>query len=245
MKRKRAIAAGILALTSMLSMSGCGNADGQRSPEEWLSLSYSGLAAMDQYAFTGSMSIKTEDGLAFKPEIFEGKVVDHQQLTLQTDSEETLHWNPVQVLETLNAANEVVRLANDTYDPETVTLLITEHSGITKKRWEQRLRRQLDQLGTNKPPKDSPYRQEWVDELARSRKHLDAMLASMQASTEYELVIDRDRMLPLKMEEKTSFSYTYAQKPISESRHTTVRFQSFNGASSDTIQQTLKRVTMD
>lgn len=245
MKRMQAVGASILILTCILTMPGCSQVGKKRSPEEWLSLSYSGLAAMDQYAFTGSMSIKTEDGLEFKPEVFEGKVVDHQQLTLQTNSEETLHWNPIQVLETLNNANEEVRLANGTYDPETVTLIITEHSNITKQRWEQRLRQQLDQLGANMPSEGSPYRQEWKEELVRSRKQLDGMLASMQAVTEYELVIDRDRMLPLKMEEKTSFSYKYDEKPISEARHTTVRFQSFNGALSDTIQQSMKRVTMD
>ncbi|KRE40526.1 hypothetical protein [Paenibacillus sp. Soil522] len=245
MKRKQAIAASFLIFTCILMMSGCSQVGEQRSPEEWLSLSYSGLAAMDQYAFTGSMSMKTEDGLEFKPEIFEGKVVDHQQLTLQTNSEEPLNWNPVQVLETLNHANEEVRMANDTYDPETVTLMITEHTGITKKRWEQRLHQQLDQLGAKMPAVGSPYRREWKEELTRSHKQLDDMLASMQAVTEYELVIDRDRMLPLKMEEKTSFSYKYDKKPISESRYTTVRFQSFNGASSDTIQQSMKRVTMD
>ncbi|WP_169083178.1 hypothetical protein [Paenibacillus sp. PL91] len=243
MRRNKAIGVCLLAIAFILSMLGCGDAGDKRSPGEWLSLSYSGLAATDQYAFTGSMSIKTADGLEFKPEVFEGKVVDHQQLTIQTNTADPLHWNPVQVLEALNNANEDVRLANDTYDPETVTLLITENATVTKERWEQRLRQQLDQLDV--PAEDRPYRQEWLKELARSRKQLDEMLASMQAMTKYELVIDRNRMLPLKMEEKTSFSYSYNHNPVSEERYTTVRFQSFNGASSETVQRTQKRVTMD
>lgn len=237
MKRMQAIGVLSLVIASMVSLCGCGRVGNQRSPEEWLSLSYSGLAATDQYAFTGSISLKTADGLEFKPEIFEGKVVDHQQLTVQTNSEDPLHWNPVQVLDALNTANEEVRLVNDTYDPETVTLHITEDSNVSKDRWEQRLHQQLDQLGANAPTKDNPYHLEWSEELTRSRKQLDVLLTSLQAVTEYELVIDRDRLLPLKMEEKTVFSYMHQGKPISEARHTIVRFQSFNGASSDAVQQ--------
>ncbi|WP_054028045.1 hypothetical protein [Bacillus sp. FJAT-28004] len=245
MKRKKAIGVSILTFATMLSFVGCATVGDHRSPEEWLSLSYSGLAATDQYDFTGSMSIKTEGGLAFKPEVFEGKVVDHQQLTLQTNSQETMHWNPVKVLETLNQSNEEVQIVNDSMNAETVTLLITENENVSKEKWEQRLRQQLDQLVANMPSGEQPYRQEWMEEMARSRNQLDAMLSTMHASTEYELVIDRTKLLPLKMEEKTSFQYTYNKRPFSESRYTTVRFQSFNGALSDTVQQMHKRVTMD
>jgi len=245
MNRKKAIRMIILTFAIMLSSVGCGTVGDHRSPEEWLSLSYSGLAATDQYDFTGSMSIKTEGGLAFKPEVFEGKVVDHHQLTLQTNSQETMHWNPVKVLETLNQSNDEVRIVNDSKDAETVTLLITENANVSKEKWEQRLRQQLDQLGTNMPAGDQPFHQEWMDEMTRSRAQLDAMLSTLHATTEYELVIDRTKLLPLKMEEKTSFQYTYNKRPFSESRYTTVRFQSFNGALSNTVQQMHKRVTMD
>ncbi|WP_419872999.1 hypothetical protein [Candidatus Pristimantibacillus sp. PTI5] len=242
-RHKKPAAAVLFALT--LFIAGCGMIGDQRTPEEWLSLSYSGLAATDQYAFTGSMSIKTEDGLAFKPETFEGKVIDHQQLTLQTNSADPLHWNPVQVLETLNQTNENVRIAAAGNDPDTVTLIIKESASVSKERWRERLNMQLDQLMANRPAEDRPYHQEWTEEFSRSRKQLDDMLASLQADTEYELIIDRDRLLPLKMEEKTSFRYRNEQKPYSETRFTTVRFQSFNGASSESVQQKRKHVTID
>jgi uncharacterized protein YceK len=236
-KLKQAIAAFCLIVTSIVSLSGCGSGVNRRSPEEWLSLSYSGLAAMDQYAFTGSMSIKTADGMEVKPQTFEGKIVDHQQLTLQTSSEDPLHWNPVQVLEALNNTNKEISLINDTNDPDTVTLHIVEDNAVSKKRWEHRLRQKLDQLAAKPPLENSSYKEEWVKELERSRKQLDAMLTSLKTVSEYELVIDRNRLLPLKMDEKTVFSYTYTGKPVSEERYTTVRFQSFDGASSDAVQQ--------
>ncbi|WP_139998122.1 hypothetical protein [Paenibacillus paridis] len=245
MTRIRAMATIFTVVAVMLAMAGCGKVGEKRSPEEWLSLSYSGLAATDQYAFTGSMSIKTAAGLEFKPEIFEGKVVDHQQLTLQSNGEDPLHWNPVQVLEALNNENEEVAISEGPYEPGTIILLVTEPPRVSKARWEERLRLQLEQLGTNAPAKDNPGRAEWSKELERSRQKLETMLSSMQAATQYELTIDRDRLLPLKMEEKTTFSYKYAKQAVTEERHTTVRFQSFDGASSSTVQQSLKRGTIN
>ncbi|WP_028611148.1 hypothetical protein [Paenibacillus harenae] len=244
MRINRAIAAIIMLAVCIVPLLGCGST-GKRTPEEWLTLSYSGLAATDQYAFTGSMSMKTADGVEFKPQIFEGKVVDHQQLTLQTNSEDPLHWNPVQVLGALNEKNEEVRIENGNDDKKTVTLHIKESKAAAKTKWEQRLRLQLDQLGANAPASDSAYKAEWEQELGRSRKQLDAMLSTMEAETEYKLVIDRDRLLPLKMDEKTIFHFIHNGYKVSEERDTTVRFQSFDGSSSQTVQEALSHVTMD
>ncbi|WP_424765888.1 hypothetical protein [Paenibacillus sp. sgz302251] len=226
----------MLMLFFVMLLYGCSIGAAKRSPEEWLSLSYSGLAATDQYAFTGSTSMKTADGLEFKPETFQGKVVDHQQLTVQTSNKEPLHWNPLQVLESLNNSNAEVRLINDPNNPETVTLHITEKPAVSKEKWKKRLLEQLDQLGTNEPSGETPYKEDWLKELARSRKQLENRLASMQAKTEYELIIDRNRILPLKMDEKTVFSYINNGRKATEERFTTVRFQAFDGTPSGTIQ---------
>ncbi|MBD2871482.1 hypothetical protein [Paenibacillus arenilitoris] len=226
-------------------LTACGDVAGRRSPEEWLSLSYSGLAATDQYAFTGSMSMQTADGMTFKPQLFEGKVVDHEQLTLQTSSEDPLHWNPVQVLGALKDEHEEVRVVGGSSDGETVTLRITEGKKASKEKWEQRLRQQLDQLMAGAPSEDSPYKDEWNAELARSKKELDAMLSTLEAEAEYELVIDRDRLLPLRMDEHTTFRFAHKGRELSEERKTSVRFQSFDGSSTGSVQQTQSRDTMD
>ncbi|WP_138751711.1 hypothetical protein [Paenibacillus sinopodophylli] len=232
---------GALFLLGLVFLGGCGSTGKQRTPQEWLSLSYSGLAATDQYAFTGSMSMKTEGGLSFEPEIFEGRVVDHQQLTLQTSSTDPLHWNPVQVLEALNESSEEVYIVEDNKDADTIKLMLKEAASLSNERWKQRLLQQLDQLGANMPAAESPYFHEWTKELNSSRKQLEAILTTLEAETEYELVIDRDRLLPLEMKEETVFRYRKADKPFSETRKTTVRFQSFDGNSSDAVQHKLNR----
>lgn len=235
MRKKRSMTMVFLFAGIITMLYGCGDIN-KRTPEEWLSLSYSALAATDQYQFSGSMSIKTGDGLEFKPEIFEGKVVDHQQLTVQANNDDSLQWNPVEVLESLNRSHADVRLKNDTNDPQTIILQITEDEAVSKGRWEQRLREQLRQIANKAPLETSGYKAEWSKELARSQKQLDEMLATMSVVTDYELVIDKNKLLPLKMEENTSFKYNYKGQPVSEARYTTVRFQSFDGSSTVTFQ---------
>lgn len=246
--RIRKPAAITLLAGTLLTLSACGRGAGDRTPEEWLSLAYSGLASTDQYAFTGSMSIKTAAGLEFKPEIFEGKVVDHKQLTVQTRSQDPLRFNPVQVLQTLNETNDKVTIENGGAGKDSITLYIKEMTEASTEKWKQRLRGELDRIGEDAelaPPDGSGQKAEWTKELERSKRQLEEMLSTLQANTEYELVIDRDRLLPLSMDEQTSFRYSYKGKPASEERQTTVRFQSFDGSTSDTVQRALNRVTMD
>lgn len=246
--RIRKTAAITLLAGTLLTLPACGRGAGDRTPEEWLSLAYSGLASTDQYAFTGSMSIKTAAGLEFKPEIFEGKVVDHKQLTVQTSSQEPLRFNPVQVLQSLNETNEEVTIENGGAGKDTITLHITEKSEASTEKWKQRLRGELDRIGEDAglaPSAGSGQKDEWTKELDRSKRQLEDMLSTLQAYTEYELVIDRDRLLPLSMDERTSFRYAYKSKPASEERQTTVRFQSFDGSTSATVQRALNRVRMN
>ncbi|MDQ0059547.1 hypothetical protein [Paenibacillus harenae] len=208
----------------------------QREPKRWLSLSYSGLAAMDQYTFTGSMNMSLNGGTSFSPRTFEGKVIDHKQLTLQTNSGDQLHINPVLVLESLAQSDKNNIVISESSDPDTITLQIAEDDEASKKRWEQRLRQQLEALMVNEPPVSAPYKKEWDQEAERSRKQLEAMLSSMRTKSSYELVIDRNRLLPLRLDEQTVFQYEYGGKTASEARHTAIRFQAFEGSSSAAVQ---------
>lgn len=208
----------------------------KRDPEQWLSLSYSGLAAMDQYSFTGSMNMSLNGGTSISPQTFEGKVIDHKQLTLQTNSGDQLHINPVLVLESLAQSDNNNIVINESSDPDTITLQIAEDEDLSKKKWEQRLRQQLEALMVNEPPASAPYKKEWEQEAERSRKQLEAMLGSMHTKSSYELVIDRNRLLPLRLDEQTVFEYEFGGKKASEARHTAIRFQAFDGSSSAAVQ---------
>jgi len=219
-----------------LPLTGCSGLNKDRSPEEWLSLSYAGLTGVDQYMYTGSLRIFAENGIEFVPQTFEGKVIDHKQLNIQTSSEDPLLMNPVKALERLSRANSGAKVVTKEQTRGSVTLLITESGEASHAEWSALLNQRMEQLADKGPLEEGKYKEEWNKEFAASKEQLDEMLRSLTAETTYELVIDRNRLLPLKLEEHTLFNYSYKDQPRSENRHTSVRFQSFDGAASKAVQ---------
>jgi hypothetical protein len=230
-----------MALTAISMIGGCAADADSRPPEEWLSLAYSGLAAMDQYHFAGSVSMGLDEAVMSKPQMFEGKVVDHEQLTIQSDEQTPVNWNPVDVLSKLSEANAGVSIIDEGVTEteagptKTLTIRVGEAPTITTKRWEGMLRQQFQEVAGSDIGKANAS-SNWKQIVEQSRKELDEMLSQLQATSQYEIVIDKQRLLPLKMEENTSFSYSRGGKPVKESRHTTVRFQKFEGAAGDSVQ---------
>lgn len=225
-----------IAIIGLFVMAGCTNASPKYSPEEWLSLSYSGLAAMDQYSFAGSMKIGMDEGVILKPQMFEGKVVNHHQLTIQSDKQDPLYWNPVQVLETLNHSHKQVELLppsdNGSYSDEIVTIRVKEKETESKKRWETALSDELKQIAGDPALAASERNARKRKELLRQAdEELRRILSTLQVTTEYDIVVDKHQMLPLKMEERTTFTYERDNQPRTENRHTTVRFEAFDGTS--------------
>lgn len=239
-RHTKRLGACLLALMLLQSAGCAADADG-RTPEEWLSLTYSGLAAMDQYHFTGSIRMGLDEGIKFKPQMFEGKVVGHQQLTIQSDEQNPVSWNPVDVLEKLNESNAGVKVIHEgvteteSGPAKTLTLQVVEKPEVTRQRWDGLLRQQFkDVAGGN--IEAANVSADWKSIVLQSQKELEEMLSKLQATSRYEIVIDKQRMLPLKMEELTSFAYQRKGIPVKESRHTSVRFQRFEGSASESVQ---------
>ncbi|MCR2804890.1 hypothetical protein [Paenibacillus soyae] len=223
-------------ITCLILIAGCAEASPKYSPEEWLSLSYAGLAAMDQYSFAGSMRLGMDEGVLLKPRMFEGKVVNHHQLTIQSNQQDPLYWNPVQVLEALNESHETVELLPPqepgAYSAEVVTIRVKEKEEESKKRWGSALSEELEHVA-NDPALAGSERNavKRKELLERADAELRDMLSTLQVETEYDIVIDKRQMLPLKMEERTTFTYERDKRTRKENRHTTVRFEAFDGTS--------------
>lgn len=217
---------------------GCSGTATNRTPEQWLSLSYSGLAAMDQYAFTGSISMGMEEGVMFKPQLFEGKVVNHQQLTIQSDKQDPLYWNPVDVLGSLNRSHESVEIISDgernENDVETLVLRAVEKKDAAKNRWTGVLVQELERVTGDVVIESGTLSAKRKQMADQAKQELDAMLHSLEVLTEYEIIINKKRMLPLKMEEKTTFIYERDGRQLKENRHTSIRFQAFESSAAQT-----------
>ncbi|MFF2887927.1 hypothetical protein [Paenibacillus sp. NPDC057967] len=232
------IGALIAALLLAAGLTGCSVSDRNRTPEEWLSLSYAGLAAMDQYAFSGSMSMGLEEGVMFKPQMFEGKVVNHHQLTIQSDKQDPLYWNPVEVLDSLKRSHESVEIAEngvrDASGADTLVLRAVEKRDAAKNRWTGVLKQELEQVTGEVIIESGSTSAKRKEVAEQAERELDAMLRSLEVRTEYEIVVDKQRMLPLKMEEKTTFNYERDGRKRRENRHTSVRFQAFDSTAART-----------
>ncbi len=219
----------LIAMSMLLPLLGCGQPGEGRTAEEWLSLAYSGLAAKDEYGFSGSFSMRTADGVAYRPQTFEGKIAEHNQLTLQSEHGNQPHFNPVQVLDMLRQEHAEVKLAKAARRDKQITLIIKQKEKVSTARWSGRLRAELAEVENEKLPGGAAsQREEIADEMNRAKQQLEQMLDGMQASSYYEVVIDRASLLPVTMEENTDFRYTYKGRAVSESRHTSVRLQSFD-----------------
>ncbi|MFD0959351.1 hypothetical protein [Paenibacillus chungangensis] len=234
-----------VSLAFLFFASGCSAFGGKRTADQWLSLAYSGLAATDQYHFTGSLSMEVASGVMLEPHTFHGKVENHRNMTIQSDQAAgmTYDWEPLQIMKRLNESNPSVQFAPEreghTQDNATVTLLVEEVPSDTKARWEQHLKGEMEQLaekGGSAAGTMGEQQRLWEEEWERSWDELEGMLSSLQAKAEYLLVIDKRSMLPLKMEEVTTFSYEHHGKPTVESRHTSVRLDAFDGTYRQTVQ---------
>ncbi|GKU78473.1 hypothetical protein [Paenibacillus sp. L3-i20] len=216
---------------------GCTGSSKQRSPEEWLSLSYSGLAAMDQYAFTGSLSIGIGEGAMLKPQTFEGKIVNHHQLTLQSEGQDHMKWNPVNILKSLKESNEKVEIIKEgtekSLGADIIVLHVWEDAETAKLRWKKTLTEQLDQLTGNNIIAGSATSNSYKTVIEQSRNELNNMLNSLMVDSQYDLIIDKKKLIPLKMDERTAFSYFKNGQQANESRHTMIRFQSFDGSATE------------
>ncbi|MCU6708981.1 hypothetical protein M6D81_09635 [Paenibacillus sp. J5C_2022] len=244
-KRLHRITTAVVGLAFIIFASGCSTFGGKRTADEWLSLAYSGLAATDQYNFTGSMSMEVASGVLLEPHTFQGKVVNHQNMTIQSEQQGgvSYDWEPLQVMKRLNESNASVQFVPEREgqpeDTATVTLLVEEMPEATKARWEQHLKGEMEQLalkGTDAAGATAEQQRLLEKELERSRHELEAMLSSLKAQAQYMLVIDKRSMLPLKMEETTKFHYVMRGKPAVESRHTSVRLDAFDGTYQQTVQ---------
>jgi hypothetical protein len=210
-----------------LALAGCSNAS--RPPEEWLNLSIAGLAGTDQYAFSGQTTIYTAEGLANAPRTFQGHIEEHTKLHAQTENGEDLAWSPIELLEKVKHADKKVSFNEAASTAETVALHIQLNDKDANELWKQQLQEEMNALEAKAPLEDGAYKDAWMKEFNQSRKQMDNMLKTLQVQSQYDVLIDRDNLVPLKLAEHTVFHYALSGKSKQEKRDTNVSFNSFDG----------------
>ncbi|SFD61624.1 hypothetical protein SAMN05216378_0666 [Paenibacillus catalpae] len=210
-----------------LTLAACSNAS--RPPEEWLNLSIAGLAGTDQYAFSGQTTIYTAEGFANAPRTFQGHIEEHTKLHAQNEDGEELSWSPIELLEKLKKADKKVSFNEAASTADLVALHVELNDKDANKLWKDQLQEEMNALESKAPLQEGAYKDAWMKEFNQSRKQMDNMLKSLQVKSQYDVLIDRGSLVPLKLAEHTIFHYSLSGKDKQEKRDTNVSFNSFDG----------------
>ncbi|MFF2484160.1 hypothetical protein [Paenibacillus sp. NPDC058071] len=229
MRRIKLVAAAGVAAVIVFAV-GCAGM-GKRSPEEWLSLSVSGLAATDQYAFKGK-TVVSAGGLTFTPRSFSGKVTDHNHIMAKTEDGKALEWSPAQWIEKINDSNKEVSIASNNDEgarSDTVKLRVRLDDASATAIWKKQLTEEMEAVAASVPIEANAHRDEWLKELERSKRELNAMLETLTVQSEFDVVIDKGKLVPLTLNEHSVFRYNKDKGQKEEKRDTAVEFDSFDG----------------
>lgn len=223
-----------------LVLSGCAYG-GSRSPKELLALSVSGLSGVDRYTFSGDAGIGSGSQTVSNPVAFHGTVEDHKVVKVKGSSMNALTStvNPLELLNSIKAAAVKTELVPEESNDEQTVLRVTTDPKHAAAKWATQLRGEFGLLEKKVPANltakqqggqmhnaagPSALHEEWNGEIARSKRELEAMLSTMQVQSSCKLVIDRKKMLPRSLEERTIFRYQADGKPAEENRMTRLNF---------------------
>jgi hypothetical protein len=221
-------------------MPGCTSpADGQTA-NELLSLSVSGLSGVDRYAFSGMTGIATADAGVVTPISFQGLVEDHDRVRIQTDGDRSSIGviEPLDLLKQVQESAKKTKIINSESGVRTAMLLIEADDTVTRKYWRENIRSEFERLQRKAPEPSSgrikarhhgasltAFRKEWTEELKHSGRQLDQMLSTLRVHTTYKLLIDKTRMLPLRLQEHTVLHYRVGVAQMKESRNSDISFR--------------------
>ncbi|MFD1955099.1 hypothetical protein ACFSL6_13200 [Paenibacillus thailandensis] len=229
MARLTRLAAVSVILASIAMGTGCGAA---RTPDEWLSMTISGLEGTDQYVYEGQSVTSLSNGVTYSPKAIKGVIVDHKELATQTNAG-VRSVSPSDMLLSLQKVNKTVSFGPEQAGRNRLSLKVAVAEEDAKKLWSGYIRNEFEQLALNTPDNDVPYKAEWEQELERSRKELESRLATLSAQTDYEIIVDRSRMLPIELHETSVLAYAKKGGETEEKRDTVITFSSFGNADSE------------
>jgi len=224
---------GLVLLFCCVLLSSCGMAANERTADQWLTLSYSGLTGKDDYRFTGSILQGFENGVSLTPHVFEGVVQQHKQMRLNSEVADGMIHNPASELDFLVNNYDSVVISKFTVDEVTlrkqVLLHIVEKEVASTKRWKEQLREELTSVSISVASEaaEQNVKKKLQVEIDTSQKELEAILETLKVNAEYDLLIDMLTLLPTKLDGQIKLQYRKDDVPYSEYRTSNIRFDMF------------------
>ncbi|KKC46902.1 hypothetical protein VE23_06750 [Paenibacillus sp. D9] len=242
-KRAGTVAAGTGAILA-ITLGGCAAMQADRTPEELFSLAVSGLAAQDSYSFSG---FSTSAGSSAAKTQFKGEVQRHEGVRLlesregEADMLETeggipAGYNPAWLLGRLLDSKAAVALDAANSEAGRAVLIIRPNPAEAGKIWRSRLQDQWSRIESSSPEdsevwgrldgsRQAELKREWNRELMRSAGQWQEMMDSLSADSSYTLVVDRGKLVPLKLAENADLHYRLDGNKADEQRKTEFLFQ--------------------
>ena len=135
--------------------------------------------------------------------------------------------DPLEFLKQVQASAKKTELMTEKSGKWTAVLAITSDEKAAAEIWRNNLKEQFKQIAKKVPAsaQDTLVR-EWKEELVRSGEEFNQMLSTLHVNSSYRLIVDRKRLVPVKLEENSVLHYqTLDGEHHTESRKTKMNFQ--------------------
>jgi hypothetical protein len=233
----------------LLPLAACGGIESTHTAEETLALATAGLSGIDRYGFTVRTELLLDNQHKYETEAYEGEIIGHNQLKVwpqggvkQMDavsSEDAQVRNPAGWLARVEKLDKTVEYVPEGADGTKIRLRIRLAPEAARQEIAAAMRDAFEQVAADAmgtaggegtiQAADSKLQEAIEQEITQSRAKLEQLLAALEAESELLIDVERSRLLPLRMEERTVMQYVVGQAPRTENRATFVTFERFDG----------------
>jgi hypothetical protein len=218
---------------ALLQLQGCMNSSSSMPANKAFALSASALSGSENYAFDGEVSVFSPAGFVGSKTAYEGEVKGHGDLRIQwkdanahavsVQSPSKTTYQPLQLLEAIKGNSAVIAYAETPSPNRPVHFQIKLDDKVARERVITGLRADFALL-SNKSNLLGANPVEANKIISRSKKKLEAALATLKVTTVCDWTADPKDWFPRQMREETALAYTWDGMPCREKRISETNF---------------------
>jgi hypothetical protein len=217
----------------LLQLQGCMTSSSSLPANKAFALSASALSGSEYYAFNGEVSVINPAGLVGSKAAYEGEVKGHGNMRIQwknanafavsVKSPSKTSYQPLQLLEAIKGNSAVITYAEAPSPNRPVHFQIKLDDKVARERVIAGLRADFALLSNESNLlRSNPVEANKI--ISRSKKKLEAALATLKVTTVCDWTADPKSWFPRRMSEETALAYTWDGMPCREKRISETNF---------------------